>query len=191
MTCPPRSSCQGYRGLSVLAALTLSALFIGAPLRADDVFQAIGEEVRAIFDKTKVSVVQVQSGDGDVMLSGTGFFIDSNGTVLTSSTVVGDNNTSVRVSVNGEFVAARIVGNDPRSGLAELQVADNGSIPLSFGQSTDMKTGFAVIAVGFPLNLPAAPSQGLVSGFDVRYMNQFFATTPHPRLHPHQPGAGR
>lgn len=175
MTQAPRSR-PGFRGLPLLAALVCASLPISAPLRGDDVFQSLGQEVNAVFDKSRASVVQVRSGDGDLMLSGTGFFIDSNGTVLTSSSVIGDH-TSASVCVNGEFVAARIVGNDPRSGLAELQVADPGSPALPIGQSTDMKTGYMVITVGYPLNLPAAPAQGLVSGFDVRYMNQFFATT--------------
>jgi serine protease Do len=160
---------------------------ISAPLHATDVFQSIGEEVGALFDKSKASVVQVQSGDGDVMLAGSGFFIDDKGTVLTSSTVIGSN-TTVRVSVNGDFEPARIVGNDPRSGLAELQVADDGSPSLPLGESTDMKTGYAVITIGYPLNLPVAPSQGLVSGFDVRYMNQFFATTHIHASVPISPG---
>jgi serine protease Do len=173
-----------------LSGAALSVLVCGvflSPARATDVFQSIGEEVNTIFDKSKGAIVQVQSGDGDVMLSGTGFFIDDKGTVLTSSTVIGDN-TSARVSVNGAFEPARIVANDRRSGLAELQVADDGSPSLPLGESTDLKTGYAVVTIGYPLNLPVAPSQGLVSGFDVRYMNQFFATTHIHASVPISPG---
>jgi serine protease Do len=173
MTRPPRFS-RLVRGTFILAALALAT---AASLRADDVFQALSQEVNAIFERAQGAVVQVQSGDGDVTLSGTGFFIDNHGTVLTSSSVIGDN-TTARVSVNGEFVGARIAGNDPRSGLAELQVADEGSPSLPLGESTDMKTGYVVITIGYSLGAPSAEcAQGLVSGFDVRYMNQFFATT--------------
>ena len=132
-------------------------------------------------------MVQVQSGDGSVMLAGTGFFIDDQGTVLTSSTVLGDN-TTARVVVNGEEIPARILGDDPRSGLAELQIPDNGSPCLPLGESTDLKTGYPVVAIGYPLNLPVAPSEGLVSGFDVRYLNQFFATTHIHASVPISPG---
>jgi S1-C subfamily serine protease len=186
MTRAPRFS-PGLRGLLLSTALVFALLPAAAPLFADDVFQTLGQEVNAIFDKAKASVVQVRSGDGNLMLSGTGFFIDSHGTVLTSSTVIGEN-TSASVGVNGEFVPARIVGNDPRSGLAELQVANPGSPALPLGQSTDLKTGYTVITVGYPLNLPAAPGQGLISGFDVRYMNQFFATTHIHASIPISPG---
>ena len=189
MTQAPRSRVTSRRQAVCggTAILTLIGLAAALPVRATDIFQSIGEEVSALFDKSKASVVQVQSGDGDVMLSGSGFFIDDKGTVLTSSTVIGSN-TTVRVSVNGDFEPAHIVGNDPRSGLAELQVADDGSPSLPLGESTDMKTGYAVITIGYPLNLPVAPSQGLVSGFDVRYMNQFFATTHIHASVPISPG---
>jgi serine protease Do len=181
---------SGRDGSGAILGAACGLLFCGmllAPVRGTDIFQSIGEEVNALFDKSKGAVVQVQSGDGNVMLSGTGFFIDDKGTVLTSSTVIGDN-LSARVSVNGDFEPARIVGNDPRSGLAELQVADDGSPSLPLGESTDLKTGYAVITIGYPLNLPVAPSQGMVSGFDVRYMNQFFATTHIHASVPISPG---
>ena len=132
-------------------------------------------------------MVQVQSGDGSVMLAGTGFFIDDKGTILTSSTVIGGS-TTARVEVNGEEMPARILGDDPRSGLAELQIADDGSTSLPLGESTDLKTGYPVVAIGYPLNLPVAPSEGLVSGFDVRYLNQFFATTHIHASVPISPG---
>jgi serine protease Do len=172
-------------GTAALALIVGGAAFI--PLRAVDIFQSIGEEVNAIFEKSKPAVVQVQSGDGSVMLSGTGFFIDGKGTVLTSSTVIGDN-TTVRVQVNGQEMPAHIVGNDPRSGLAELQIADEGSPSMPLGESSDLKTGYAVVTIGYPLNLPVAPSEGLVSGFDVRYINQFFATTHIHASVPISPG---
>jgi serine protease Do len=187
-----RTECSRFgqlvRGASATILIFIGGTAMSAPLRADDVFQALDQEVSAIFDKAKPSVVQVQSGDGEVTLSGSGFLIDDKGTVLTSSTIIGDN-TSARVSINGRaFQAARIVGNDKRSGLAELQVADDGNPALPLGESTDMKTGYTVIAIGFPLGADAAPAQGLVTGFDVRYMNQFFATTHIHAAVPISPG---
>jgi S1-C subfamily serine protease len=170
------------------AVLVLATAGLSGHVRADDVFQALDQEVSALFEKAKPSVVQVQSGDGDVTLSGTGFFIDDKGTVLTSASIIGAN-TSARVSVNGgEFQSARVVGNDLRSGLAELQVADQDSPALPLGESTDMKTGYTVIAVGFPLGADASPTVGLITGFDIRYINQFFATTHIHAAVPISPG---
>jgi len=166
----------------------ISVWVLAIPARAaNDIFQSLGEEVNTLFEKSKSAVVKVQSGDASITLSGTGFFIDGKGTVLTSSTVIGDN-TSARVEINGVEMAARIVGNDPRSGVALLQIAEEGSPSLAFGHSTELKTGFAVMSIGYPLNLPVAPAEGLVSGFDVRYLNQFFATTHIHATVPISPG---
>lgn len=149
---------------------------MAAPVRAADVFESIGQEVNALFEKARPAVVKVRTGDGDFRLAGTGFFIDNHGTVLTSSTIIGAN-TDATVEVNGVQMDAKILGNDPRSGLAMLRVSYDGNPYLPLGHSTDLKTGYAVVAIGYPLNLPVSPSQGLVSGFDVRYLNRFFSTT--------------
>ena len=78
-----------------------------------------------------------------LLCAGTGFFIDNQGTVLTSSTIIGDN-TAARVTFNGVELDARILGNDPRSGLAMLKVAYPDSPFLPLGHSSDLKTGDAV-----------------------------------------------
>jgi serine protease Do len=178
MTQRPRFKATVPRAFSILlaAAAGASLLLPALPARAVDPFQAIGEEVNSIFEKARPAVVQVEAGDNGFVLGGTGFFIDDQGTVLTSSSIIGSN-TSVRVTVNGLPLDAHIIGNDPRSGLAMLRVSDPGCPFLTLGHSTDLKTGYSVLTVGYPLNLPVSPSQGLVSGFDVRYLNRFFCTT--------------
>jgi len=163
----------------LLAAIPVapSLLTLPVPARAADVLNAsTGDEVSAVFEKAKPAVVKVRSGDDHFALAGSGFFIDSKGTVLTSSTVVG-NNGAVTVEVNGAQMEAKVLGNDPRSGLAMLRVSYNAAPFLPLGHSLDLKTGNEVVGIGYPLNLPVAASQGLVNGFEVRYLNQFFATT--------------
>jgi len=142
------------------------------PVRATDVFQLTGDEATALFDKAKAAVVQVRSGDKGFILAGSGFFIDSQGTVLTSSTILGDNN-SARVVINGVEMDAKILGNDPRSGLAMLRISYGASPSLPLAHSSNLQTGEGVITIGYPLNLPVAPSQGPVSGFDASYLTRF------------------
>ncbi len=162
--------------LLLLATLPAgSSLLAPTSVRAADVFQPASDDINALFDKAKTSVVKVESGDG-FMLAGTGFFIDNQGTVLTSSSVIGDN-VSARVTVNGVQMDAKILGNDPRSGLAMLRVTDSDNPFLTLGHSTDLKTGNGVLTVGYPLNLAVSPSEGPVSGFEVRCLNRFFSTT--------------
>jgi S1-C subfamily serine protease len=159
--------------LLVLAAGSLMGL---ATARAADAFGTNSDDVNALFDKAKTAVVKVHSGNGDFRLAGTGFFIDDHGTVLTAASVIGEN-LNASVEVDGVEMDAKILGNDPRSGLAVLHVNYAQTPFLTLGRSTDLKTGNSVVTIGYPLNLPSAPSQGLISGFEVRYLNLFFSTT--------------
>src|SRR6202012_977837 len=120
-----RSSLRAERRRAVwLLALAIplagTVVFPGL-LRAADLFQLSKDETNALFDKAKAAVVQVRCNDSGMVNSGTGFFIDDQGTVLTSSTVLGDSeNPSPRVVINGVEMDAKLVGNDPHSGLAML-----------------------------------------------------------------------
>jgi serine protease Do len=156
----------------LLAALPCAPLLMAPGLvRAADLFQLSGDETGALVDKAKLAIVQVRSGDPGFILAGSGFFIDDQGTVLTSSTILGDN-SSARVVINGIEMDAKILGNDPRSGLAMLRVsyAESPFVPLA--HASDLKTGDGVVMLGYPLNLPVAPSQGPVSGFDASYLDR-------------------
>ena len=177
MTRLPRSRVRLSRALFLLlAASTGAGVAVSVPLRATDLLQPTGADTSALVEKAKPAIVKVEAGGDGLLTAGTGFFIDGQGTVLTSSTVVGDN-TAARVTVNGLPLDAKIIGDDPRSGLAMLRVNYPDSPFLSLGHSTDMKTGYAVVTLGYPMNMPVSPSQGLISGFDVRYQTRFFATT--------------
>jgi len=165
------------RAIWLLAAIPLAApvVFSGA-LRAADLFQLSTDETNALFDKAKAAVVQVHCNDGGIINAGTGFFIDDQGTVLTSSSLLGDG-TSPRVVINGVEMDAKIVGNDPHSGLAMLHVDYNASPSLPLAHTSGLQTGDGVMVIGFPLNLPVAPSQGPVNGFDASYLTRLDGKT--------------
>ncbi|HEX4140187.1 MAG TPA: S1C family serine protease, partial [Candidatus Methylacidiphilales bacterium] len=156
----------------LVAAIPLAApVVFSGTARAADLFQLSTDETNALFDKAKAAVVQVRCNDGGIINSGTGFFIDDQGTVLTSSSVLGDSTSpSPRVVINGVEMDAKILGNDPHSGLAMLHVDYNASPSLPLAHASGLQTGDGVMVVGFPLNLPVAPSQGPVSGFDASYL---------------------
>jgi serine protease Do len=136
------------------------------------------DDTAALFDKAKPAIVRVESGGDGLLSAGTGFIVDDQGTVLTAASIIG-NNLTARVTVNGLQLDARILGNDPRSGLAMLRVSAPGNPFLSLGHSTDLKTGYTAFTIGYPLNLPPALAQGPVSGFEVHYLKRFFFCTTH------------
>ena len=161
----------------LVAAFAASALGCAISLCAADLEPTPGTTDNAPApDKAKSAVVKVESGDPSFPSAGTGFFIDNQGTLLTSSSIVNDPG-SVRVMENGLRLDAKVLGNDPRSGVALLRVSFPDSPSLNFAHGADLKTGDPVVAVGYPLGLPATALQGPVGGFAIRYLNRFFATT--------------
>jgi serine protease Do len=171
-----RSGIRVPRALYLLfAAIPLATLVVIPGTIRADVFQLTGDETNALIDKAKASVVQVRSGDKGFIQAGSGFFIDGQGTVLTSSTILGDND-SARVVLNGVEMDAKILGNDPRSGLAMLRISYGASPALALAHSSALQTGDGVVTIGYPLNLPVAASQGPVSGFDASYLTRNDAT---------------
>ncbi|MEI9999881.1 MAG: S1C family serine protease [Verrucomicrobiota bacterium] len=166
-----RSSPRPVRAVCLfVAAVPVAGLFLlcGAA-HAADLFQLSSDEAGALFDKAKPAVVRVRSGDTGVPNAGTGFFVDNQGTVLTSSSILVDN-SAARVVINGVEMDARILGNDPRSGLAMLHVDYGATAALPLAHASSLESGEGVMVVGFPLNLPVAPSQGPVSGFEINYL---------------------
>jgi serine protease Do len=155
--------------LLATAAIPLAAALLSpGVLRAADLFQLSTDETNALFDKAREAVVQVRSNEGGIINAGTGFFIDDQGTLLTSATILGSNNA--RVVINSVELEAKILGNDPHSGLAMLRIDYPASPCLTLAHTNRLQSGDGVMVVGFPLNLPVAPSQGPVSGFDASYL---------------------
>ena len=184
MKSPVRTLALGL-GCAVIAAPLIIAQEVGP---APSVAEAISQEVRTVFEKCRKAVVKIEAVDNHGALSGTGFFIDPNGTVLTSYTVGGESRDIV-VSGAGKRLIARRLVSDPRSGVAILKV-DAETPFLTVGKSRVLALAAPVVAIGFPMDLPASPSFGTVAGFDIKYGGRYFATV-HIRANvPVQRGQG-
>jgi serine protease Do len=96
--------------------------------------------------------------------SGSGVVISPDGYIVTNNHVVADV-SEVTVTFNDRYTAkAKVVGTDPSTDIAVLKVEGNGELPyLEFGNSDDVRLGQWVLAVGFPLNLDATVTAGIVS----------------------------
>ncbi len=98
------------------------------------------------------------------MGSGSGVVISPDGYIVTNNHVV-DNASVVTVTFNDRYTAnAKVVGTDPATDIAVLKVETEKNIPyMQFGNSDNVKLGQWVLAVGFPLNLDATVTAGIVS----------------------------
>ena len=96
---------------------------------------------------------------------GSGFVIDKAGHVVTNYHVVAGAKT-VEVSFsNSDNMKARVVGSDPSTDIAVLQVnaRSRALTPLAFGNSDRVRVGDSVVAIGNPLGYDRSVTAGIVS----------------------------
>lgn len=154
-----------------------------------------------LFDRVKNSVVQITVAGEDPRSSalGSGFIFDRSGHIITNDHVVrnrsfNDTNTN-NTNTNNVTVTflddrsfkAKIVGSDPFSDLAVLQIENpqnQSMIPLVLSNSSDVKIGEHVIAIGNPFGLSGSMTEGIVSGLGRVIPSQNPEGPPGPELMP-------
>ena len=156
--------------------LGLVLFLLGASrLFAQQGLNSISSEVKRIFDQAKSAVVRIQAEDEHGRLAGTGFFIDPTGTIITAYEVGGESWDLIAEFGTSRYPAQRLVA-DARSGIAILKV--NADTPwLAMGDSDELKMASPVVTIGYPMDLSVTPSFGMIGGFDLKYLNQYFSTT--------------
>jgi S1-C subfamily serine protease len=97
---------------------------------------------------------------------GAGFVVDDAGTVLTNSHVVDGAGTVTATLYNGQRVAASLVGLDPASDVAVLQLAAErpAIVPVPLGDSDALHIGQQTMVVGSPFGLGFTLTTGIISG---------------------------
>jgi putative serine protease PepD len=101
--------------------------------------------------------------------TGSGFVIDDEGRIITNQHVVGDAETVTVVFEDGEEAQARVVGTDPSTDIALLQLENPGDHelePLPLGSSAGLEIGDTVVAIGSPFGLQGTLTAGIVSALD-------------------------
>ncbi len=101
---------------------------------------------------------------------GTGFIIDEDGHIVTNNHVISDGNGNAvdKITVtlaDGRQFDATVVGRDRPTDIAVLQIDARDLQPVAIGESSGLKVGQDVIAMGNALNLPGGPTvtKGVIS----------------------------
>jgi S1-C subfamily serine protease len=100
--------------------------------------------------------------------TGSGVVISKNGHIVTNNHVVtsGGKRVADKIIVkfsSGDTAEAKVIGTDPRSDIAVLQVQSNNLTPIITGDSEALEVGQWVIAAGNPLGFEQTVSVGIVS----------------------------
>jgi putative serine protease PepD len=130
--------------------------------------------VAAVYQRVKDGVVEVETSAG---ATGSGFVIDEEGHIVTNQHVVASAQSAVVRFSDGSEVDADIVGTDPSTDIAVLDVDRPSSrlTPLSFAGEGSLQVGNPVIAIGSPFGLEGTLTTGVISalGREIRSPNDF------------------
>ena len=95
---------------------------------------------------------------------GSGFIIDASGLVVTNDHVIDEADEVEVVLQDGRVLPAEIIGRDPATDLAVLQVEAGQDLPfVGFGDSDQSRVGEWVVAIGNPFGLGGSLTAGVIS----------------------------
>ena len=183
----------GYNGANLVKVADITPVKppLGAPMSFAPIIERVSPAVVSIEVRGKIKVPRGaapnlpgfdfgdEAGKGkdeerDFGSSGSGFFISSDGYIVTNNHVV-DQATEIKVKLTNEKVLkAKVVGKDAPTDIAVLKVEGTNFPFVQFEMKNKPRVGDWVIAVGNPFGLSGTATAGIVSAFGRRDGGQGF-----------------
>jgi S1-C subfamily serine protease len=120
-------------------------------------------------DAKAVVYIESQQGPGGQTATGSGFEIDRSGDILTNAHVVeGAQRVTVTLGSGSRTYDATVVGTDQSTDVAVLKINAPGRAlhPLALGDSSALRVGDPVLAIGNPYGLDRTATSGIVSALE-------------------------
>ena len=159
---------KDYDAVLPTEARTDSFFLNPTPGSLPNVVQEGGLSLQDIYEKNIPSVVSISCQQDRGSSTGTGVILTEGGYIVTNAHVV-DGARSISVTLTDErSFAAALVGADLVSDLAVLHVEADQLIPAEFGDSSILRVGDSVAAIGDPLGeeLRGTLTNGIVSAIN-------------------------
>ena len=166
------------RGTSLLHAKPQRESFLLPPgIVFPDGFVAMTSEEAinvSVYDQTNRSVVNISTKsfrpetlflESEIEGNGSGSVFDQQGHILTNFHVI-DGAKAINVTLfNGDLFPAELVGQDADNDIAVLKITAPESLlfPLTWGDSSNLRVGQHIIAIGNPFGLERTMSTGIIS----------------------------
>jgi putative serine protease PepD len=154
-----------FDGSSTSASSSAASTLLGQPV-ADTGSGALS--ISEIAAKVLPSVVEVTETLSNGTGIGSGVILSADGEILTNNHVVSDvangGGTLTVTFSDGKTATATVVGTDPDSDLAIIKAQGvSGLTPATLGDSSTVKVGDEVVAIGSPEGLQDTVTSGIVS----------------------------
>ena len=181
----PGNSSTGTSGSFAPPAQGRAPSPMAAAAVGPDFTRVAGQAVRGVANISSLQVVRTRNspfandpffryffGDDDAYGSrdrrslslGSGVIVSDDGYVVTNNHVVGDNVTQITIALpDKREIKGRVIGADPMTDIALLKIGMTGLPVVPWGDSSQLKVGEWVLAIGSPFQLSQTVTAGIVS----------------------------
>jgi 2-alkenal reductase len=158
------SSSNGGVTTTVSEAPTLVSA-VNPPVTVDLDLSVQEEALTTLYERVSPGVVALLVASDTSAASGSGFVIDMDGHIVTNFHVV-EGATEIQVNFpSGVKTRGEVIGTDTDSDIAivKVDVDPKWLHPVALGDSSDLKVGQIVVAIGNPFGLNSTMTTGIIS----------------------------
>jgi serine protease Do len=143
---------QAVKGVANISSLQVVRTS-NSPFGSDPFFRYFYDDDRAFGSRDRRS-----------LSLGSGVMISTDGYVITNNHVVGENVREITIALpDKREIRGKVIGTDPATDIALLKIDVKGVPVLPWGDSSGLKVGEWVLAIGSPFQLSQTVTAGIVS----------------------------